>query len=155
MGRFRRIPLGGMGRVHPRGKPFGGAGGAGGQRPCPLHSPEQVFGKDPLRGVWGEYTLGGDPSGVWGEGGDPWGEYTLKGDPATNSSAMPSVSLNTSTTDGGGPSLSEVSEDITITLLGVSPGPHPCTPESVPPLVRGGGALSLNLGGVTDQGHSG
>ena len=40
-----------MGRVHPRGRPFGSAGGGGGERPCPLHSPEQVF--------WGGPTLGG------------------------------------------------------------------------------------------------
>ena len=64
--------------------------------------------------AWEECTLGGgDPSEVWGEGG---------GDPAASSSAVPS--LDTSLTDGGGPLLS----DITIT-----PGPHPCTPESVAP----------------------
>ena len=96
-------------------------------------------GGDPS-GVWGECTLagdpseelvvsrslahllyareecalgGGDPSEVSGEGG---------GDPAASSSAVPS--LDTSITDGGGPSLSDIT---------MNSGPHPCTPESVAP----------------------
>ena len=151
MGRLRRRPLGVWGEYTLGGDPLEELVV---ERGLAHFLPLNKITGGPTWGVWGE--LGGDPWGVWGEGGDPWAEYTLGGDPATSSSALPLVLLHTSSTDWGGPLLSEVSEDIIMTpwLLGVSSGPHPCTPESVAPLDRGGGTPSLNWGGVTDQGHS-